>query len=58
MTARRRLSPRRWPTLYLRWAGAMLALYQALAWSRGRLGAAFDRLEAISGGGAGRARGS
>ena len=48
----------RWPTLYLRWAGAMLALYQALAWSRGRLGAAFDRLEAISGGGAGRARDS
>ncbi|HYC73358.1 Coenzyme F420 hydrogenase/dehydrogenase, beta subunit C-terminal domain [Brevundimonas sp.] len=44
------------PAVYLRWAGAMLALYQALAWSRGPLGALFDRLE--SGGGAGRARGA
>ncbi|HYC67084.1 Coenzyme F420 hydrogenase/dehydrogenase, beta subunit C-terminal domain [Brevundimonas sp.] len=46
------------PGLYLRWAAAMLALYQALAWSRGRLGAALDRLEAMSGGGSGRPRGA
>ena len=36
------------PGLYLGWAGRALAFYQALAWSRGRLGAGFDRLEALS----------
>ncbi|NJC40346.1 coenzyme F420-reducing hydrogenase beta subunit [Brevundimonas alba] len=46
------------PGVYLRWAGAMLAFYQALAWSRGWLGALFDRLEAASGGGSGRAGGA
>ena len=32
------------PRLYIVWARAMLTLYQALIYSRGRLGAAFDRL--------------
>lgn len=45
------------PGLYLGWARQALAVYQALAWSRGRLGAAFDRLEAISGRRPGRAGG-
>ena len=46
------------PGLYLRWARTVLALYQALAWSRGRLGTWLDRLEAVSCRGAGRARGA
>jgi coenzyme F420-reducing hydrogenase beta subunit len=46
------------PGVYLRWARPVLAFYQALAWSRGRLGVLFDRLEAISGGRARRARGA
>ncbi|WP_294390125.1 Coenzyme F420 hydrogenase/dehydrogenase, beta subunit C-terminal domain [uncultured Sphingomonas sp.] len=33
------------PALYTRWAKASLRLYQALTWSQGRLGAAFDRIE-------------
>jgi coenzyme F420-reducing hydrogenase beta subunit len=37
------------PGLYLRWARMALALYQAITWSRGRLGAALDRLEALTG---------
>jgi coenzyme F420-reducing hydrogenase beta subunit len=37
------------PALYVCWARAALALYQAVAWSRGPLGAAIDRLEALAG---------
>jgi coenzyme F420-reducing hydrogenase beta subunit len=48
----------RWPGVYLHWARTMLALYQALAWSRGRLGAWFDRMEVISGRGPRRASGA
>ena len=33
------------PGLYLRWARMELAVYRALAWSHGRLGAWFDRWE-------------
>jgi coenzyme F420-reducing hydrogenase beta subunit len=33
------------PGLYLRWGRLALSLYQALTYSRGRLGAAFDRIE-------------
>jgi coenzyme F420-reducing hydrogenase beta subunit len=32
------------PWLYLGWARASLAVYRGLAWSHGRIGAAFDRL--------------
>ena len=32
------------PGLYIRWARAMLGLYQGLAYYRGRWGAAFKRL--------------
>lgn len=46
------------PDVYLNWARGVLTLYQALAWSRGRLGTLIDRLEAASGGRAGRARGA
>lgn len=35
------------PTLYLAWARPTLAVYRALAWSHGRLGRWFDRLEAV-----------
>jgi coenzyme F420-reducing hydrogenase beta subunit len=38
------------PALYIRWARAMLALYQAVTWSRGPLGSALDRLETLTGG--------
>jgi len=34
----------RWPGLYLAWARASLRAYQGLAYSRGRIGALFDRL--------------
>ncbi|MFN4142653.1 Coenzyme F420 hydrogenase/dehydrogenase, beta subunit C-terminal domain [Aestuariivirga sp.] len=34
----------RWPGLYLGWAKGALALYQGLAWSRGRIGRLADRL--------------
>jgi coenzyme F420-reducing hydrogenase beta subunit len=34
-----------WPDLYIRWAGASLAVYQVFAWSRGRIGAALDQFE-------------
>jgi coenzyme F420-reducing hydrogenase beta subunit len=33
------------PAFYTRWAGAALRFYQALTYSRGRLGALFDRIE-------------
>ncbi|KTF69113.1 Coenzyme F420 hydrogenase/dehydrogenase, beta subunit C-terminal domain [Sphingomonas sp. HT-1] len=33
------------PSLYIRWAKASLSLYQALTYSRGRLGAWLDRME-------------
>jgi coenzyme F420-reducing hydrogenase beta subunit len=33
-----------WPRLYLSWAGAVLALYHGLAYSRGRLGKMMTRL--------------
>lgn len=32
------------PVLYTRWAKASLGLYQAITWSRGRLGSFFDRI--------------
>ena len=35
------------PALYIRWAGASLALYQGLIYHRGRIGRWFDRLEGI-----------
>jgi len=35
------------PGLYVRWAGAALALYQGLIYHRGRIGRWFDRLEGI-----------
>jgi hypothetical protein len=34
----------RLPRLYLGWARATLAVYQALAWSRGPLGRLVDRM--------------
>lgn len=34
------------PALYLRWAGAELALYQGVTYSRGRVGRLADRIEA------------
>jgi hypothetical protein len=37
----------RWPGLYTGWARTSLALYQAFAWSRGRLGRLLDRLESL-----------
>ncbi|QAY77429.1 Coenzyme F420 hydrogenase/dehydrogenase, beta subunit C-terminal domain [Sphingosinicella sp. BN140058] len=33
------------PSLYIRWGRATLALYQGLTYSRGRIGAAIDRIE-------------
>lgn len=33
------------PSLYIRWGRATLALYQGLTYSRGRIGAAMDRIE-------------
>ncbi|HYI42649.1 MAG TPA: coenzyme F420 hydrogenase, partial [Sphingomicrobium sp.] len=32
------------PAVYTRWARTSLRVYQALAWSQGRLGRLFDRL--------------
>lgn len=32
------------PRLYIRWARAMLRLYQSVTWARGRLGRAIDKL--------------
>ena len=37
------------PLLYTRWAKASLSLYQAITWSRGRLGSFFDRIMPPSG---------
>lgn len=37
------------PTLYTRWARTVLTLYQAMAWSQGRLGRLIDRAEAAIG---------
>ncbi len=41
------------PGLYIGWARVALAIYQGLAYSRGRFGALADRVEQLLGGGAG-----
>ncbi len=41
----------RWPGLYVAWGRAVVAMYHALAYSRGRLGRLIDRLERPARGG-------
>ena len=42
-----RLASASWPSLYVRWAAASLAVYQGLTYGRGLTGRVFDRIERI-----------